>query len=100
MVTIGVEVSTYVSYYLRTIVTKNKVILWLTILVVLNDIRLHKVSFAIGIFKEVQLNFSLTIGLKHPIQSIPRLWNQPFRGGKQHGFVFIKEDKVIVRTRV
>jgi hypothetical protein len=27
--------------------------------------------FAIGIVKEVQLDFSLTFGLKHPIQSIP-----------------------------
>jgi hypothetical protein len=47
--------------------TKNEVTLWLIILVVLNDIRLRKVPFAIGIFKEIQLNFSLTFGLKHPI---------------------------------
>jgi hypothetical protein len=47
--------------------TKNKVILWLINLVILNDIRLHKVPFAIGIFKEVQLDFSLSFGLKHPI---------------------------------
>jgi hypothetical protein len=58
--------------------TKNKVILWLIILVIVNDIRCRKVLFAIGIFKEAQLNFSLLFGLKPPIQSIPRLWNQPF----------------------
>ncbi len=80
--------------------TKNEVILWPIILVILNDIRLCKVPFAIKIFKEVQLDFSLTFGLKHPIQSIPRLWNQPFQGGKQHGIVFIYKDKVAVRTRV
>jgi hypothetical protein len=52
--------------------------LWLIILVIPKDIRLRKVPFAIGIFKEIQLNLSLTFDLKHPIQSIPLLWNQPF----------------------
>ncbi len=51
--------------------TKNKVILWLMNLVILNNIRLCKVPFAIGIFKEVQLNFSLSFCLKPPIRSIP-----------------------------
>jgi hypothetical protein len=50
--------------------TKNEVIVWLFILVVLDDIRLCKVPFAIRIFKEIQLNFSLAFGLKHPTQSI------------------------------
>jgi hypothetical protein len=80
--------------------TKNEVILRLINLVILNNIRLRKVPFAIGIFKEVQLNFSFLFGLKPPIWSIPRLWNQPFQGRKQQGFVFIDEDKVTVRTRV
>jgi hypothetical protein len=38
------------------------------------------------------------LDLKHPIQSIPQLWNQPFQEGKQHGFVFINKDKVAIRT--
>ncbi len=58
--------------------TKNKVIPWLINLIILNDIRCCKVPFAIGIFKEVKLNVSLSCGLKPPIQSIPQLWNQPF----------------------
>jgi hypothetical protein len=33
---------------------KNKVILWLINLVLLNNIRCQKVPFAIGIFKEIQ----------------------------------------------
>ncbi len=51
--------------------TKNKVIPWLINLVIVNDIRCRKVPFAIRIFKEVQLHFSLSCGLKPPIQSIP-----------------------------
>ncbi len=43
------------------------------------------VMFAIGVLKEVQLNFSLTFGLKHPIQSIPQLWNQLFEEGSSMG---------------
>ncbi len=86
--------------YFFMVLTKNEVILWLIILVILDDIRFCKVPFAIGILKEIQLNFSLMFGLKHPIQSIPQLWNQSFRGRKQHGFVFIYTDKVAVRTRV
>ncbi len=86
--------------FLHGFYTKNEVILWPIILAILNNIRLRKVPFAIGIFKEVQLDFSPMFGLKHPIQSIPRLWNQPFQGGKQHGFVFIYKDEVVVRTRV
>jgi hypothetical protein len=66
------------AIFLHGFSTKNEVILWPIILVILNDIRLRKVPFAIRIFKEVQLNFSLTFGLKLPIRSIPRLWNQPF----------------------
>ena len=50
----------------------------LIILVMLDDIRLRKVPFAIEIFEEVQLEFSLMFGLKHPIQSISQLWNQLF----------------------
>ncbi len=88
------------AIFLHGFDTKNEVILWPIILVILNDIRLRKVPFAIGIFKEVQLDFSLTFGLKHPVQSVPRLWNQLFQGGKQHGFVFIYEDKFAIRTRV
>ena len=88
------------AIFLHGFDTKNEVILWPITLVILNDIRLRKVPFAIGILNEVQLNFSLMFGLKHPIQSILRLWNQPFQGGKQHGFVFIYEDKVAIRTRV
>ncbi len=51
--------------------TKNNVILWLSNLVVLNDIRCQEVPFAIGILKEVQLYFRLLFGLKPPIRSIP-----------------------------
>jgi hypothetical protein len=58
--------------------TKNRVILWLINLVILNSIRPCKVPFAIGIFKEVQLNLSLSFSLKHPIRSILQLWNQSF----------------------
>jgi hypothetical protein len=47
--------------------TKNEVILWPIIPVILDDIWVRKVPFAIGIFNEVQLDFSLTFGLKHPI---------------------------------
>jgi hypothetical protein len=50
---------------------KPYAILWPIILFILDNIRLRKVHFAIEIFKEVQLDFSLTFGLKHPIQSIP-----------------------------
>ena len=66
------------SILLHVFDTKNKVILWLINLVILNNIMCRKVPFAIGILKEMQLNFSLLVGLKPPIQSIPRLWNQPF----------------------
>ncbi len=82
------------------VLTPNKVILWLINLVILNEIRCRKVTFAIGIFKEVQLNFNLSFGLKPPVRSIQQLWNQPYQGGKQYGFVFVYEDKVAVRTRV
>ncbi len=58
--------------------TQNNVILWPINLIILNDIRCHKVPFAIGILKEVQLYFSILCGMKPPTQSIPRLWNQPF----------------------
>ena len=51
--------------------TKNNVILRPINLFVLNDIRCRKVPFAIGIRKEVPLYFSLSCGLKPPIQSIP-----------------------------
>jgi hypothetical protein len=47
--------------------TKNNVILWLINLVVPNDIRCREILFAIGILKELQLNFSLLFGLKPPI---------------------------------
>jgi len=72
----------------------------LIILVILDNIRLRKVPFAIGVFKENQLNVSLAFGLKHPIQSISQLWNQRFQGGKQHGFVLIYKEEIAVRTRV
>ncbi len=51
---------------LRGFDTKNEVILWV-ILIVLNDIRLGKVPFAIGVFEEIQLYSSLMLGLKHAI---------------------------------
>ena len=66
------------AVFLHGFYTKNEIILWPIILVILDNIRLRRVPFAIGIFEEVQLNFSLSCGLKPPIQIIPRLWNQPF----------------------
>jgi hypothetical protein len=56
--------------------------------------------FAIRIFKEIQLNLGLTLHQEDPIQSIPRLWNQPFQVGKQHGFIFVHKDEVTVRATV
>jgi hypothetical protein len=50
------------------------------------------VTFVIRVVEEVQLVLSLTLSLKDPIQSIPRLWNQPFQVGKLHGFVFAHKD--------
>jgi hypothetical protein len=38
---------------------------------VLADVRLRKVPSPLGVLEEIQLNFSLTLGLKHPIRSIP-----------------------------
>ncbi len=59
--------SKMIPYFFHDFDTKNKVILWLINLVIFNDIRCHEVPFANGIFKEVQLNFSLLFGLKPPI---------------------------------
>ncbi len=47
--------------------TKNEVILRLINLVVLNNIRCREVPFAIKILKDVQLDFSITFGLRPPI---------------------------------
>ncbi len=55
------------------------------------------VPFAIRIFKEIQLNPGFTRHLEDPIQSIPRLWNQPFWVGKQYGFIFVHKDEVAIR---
>ncbi len=57
-------------------------------------------TFAIRIFEEVQLHPGFTLHLEDPIQSVPRLWNQPFWVGKQHGFIFVHKDKVAFRTTV
>jgi hypothetical protein len=56
----------------------NEVILWLTVLVVFDHIRFCVEPFAIRIFEEVQLHPGFTLHLEDPIQSILRLWNQPF----------------------
>ncbi len=55
------------AIFLHGFDTKNEVILWPIILVILDNVWIRKVPFAIGIFKEVQLDFSLMFGLKHPI---------------------------------
>ncbi len=81
-------------------ITKNEVILRLTVLSVLDYIRFWIVPFAVRVIEEVQLCPSFTLSLECPIQSIPRLWNQPFRVGKQYGLVFIYKDQVSVRTTV
>jgi hypothetical protein len=47
--------------------------MWLIILIILDNIRLRKVTFAIKILKEIQLNFSLMFDMKHLIQSTPQL---------------------------
>ncbi len=57
---------------------KNEVILWLIILAILDNIRLYKEPFAIGVFTEIQLYSNFTVSLEHPIQIIPQLWNQSF----------------------
>jgi hypothetical protein len=41
--------------------TKNKVILWFIILIVLNDIRLYKEPFAIRILKKISLISTLRL---------------------------------------
>ncbi len=51
-----------------------------------------KVPFVIRVVKKVQLPLSLMLSLEDPIQSIPRLWNQPFWVGKQHWFVVCHKD--------
>jgi hypothetical protein len=58
------------------------------------------VPFANRIFKEIQLNPGFTPRLEDPIQSIPRLWNQPFQVGKQHGSIFVHKDEVTVGTTI
>jgi hypothetical protein len=57
---------------------KSEIILRLTIFVEFNHIRHHMVLFAISIFEEVELHLGFTPCLEDPIQTIPRLWNQPF----------------------
>ncbi len=91
--------------------TRNKVMQWLTILVLLDRTRfwleppfsyqwlcwtwLHpalKRTFYYLHIWEVQLPLGLT-PLGDPIQSIPRLWNQHFWVGTHHGFVFGKKNR-------
>ncbi len=79
---------------------KNEVILRLTILVVLEYIRLHVEPFAVRILEEVQLHPGFMPHLEDPIRCISQLWNKPIQAGNQHGFVFAHKDKITVRTTV
>jgi hypothetical protein len=57
--------------------TKNNVIPWLINLVILNDIRCRKLIFAIGIFKEVQLHFSLLCGEENLLLCVLKKFSSP-----------------------